>query len=491
MRELRASVTASFERARLALGGHPALDPVRRSLDDQMAKLRAPMTVALVGRVSCGKSTLVNALLGGYQVPTGVNELTLNIAILRYGAVPGLTVHYDDGRPPERHDLHELEALVGRQAQDLKGISHLEVVADLDQLRSFDLVDTVGLDAHFGDESGKTLGFLGRTGADVRSSSLTHAARADAIVLAFARGLNLDDAALLADFRGLDIAGLGPLNALGVLNKVEMGWSADRPDPFQDADRVAARLMSAPGVRTTMLTILPVAGLMASAAGTCTETDFADLTELSRLDPGELAERVDRGEIFFEYADIDVPGDRRADLVRRFSEFGVVTACALIRDGADLPALRSELADRSRLTTLRGLLLDHFGRRADVIKTTGALGWLRTLRPVGLPVRAEVAYGRALGELSLMEARESVALEQLKVLRDGYEGRLGLSPEDLEESRRVLGEHGGVEVSGDVGDRVRYWSELAFHPGFDVVTRNAARVVRAAYTNLAQRGSRQ
>jgi GTP-binding protein EngB required for normal cell division len=49
-------------------------------LEDQVERIRtrlqAPLTVAVAGRVSVGKSTLVNALLNSQIAPTGAGETT-------------------------------------------------------------------------------------------------------------------------------------------------------------------------------------------------------------------------------------------------------------------------------------------------------------------------------------------------------------------------------------------------------------------------------
>ncbi|WP_146108006.1 dynamin family protein [Actinokineospora auranticolor] len=118
---MRPQLASALERVKAVVGPEAGID-------ERLARLRAPMAVALVGRVSSGKSTLVNALLGAYRAPTGVQELTFTITVLRQGD-PGLTVHFRDGHT-ETRDLAELGSLatnIGDRQAFLSSIDHLEV----------------------------------------------------------------------------------------------------------------------------------------------------------------------------------------------------------------------------------------------------------------------------------------------------------------------------------------------------------------------------
>ncbi len=227
---LRERILAAFDQAAETLRGADCLGPAREAVSKQRSRVLASLRVVLVGRVSSGKSTLANALLGGYRVPTGVAELTYNVNWLRYGDRQRLAVHFRDGRPAEQHDISDLEQLTVRARQDswlhdyVTQIDFIEVFDPDLYLREFDLVDTPGLDSHFADDAANTLRFLGRDEGDVRRATLTSANEADALVLVFARGLARSEDDLLADFSGLDAA--SPIAAIGALTKVEYYWPA-------------------------------------------------------------------------------------------------------------------------------------------------------------------------------------------------------------------------------------------------------------------------
>ncbi|HEX2298205.1 MAG TPA: dynamin family protein, partial [Pseudonocardiaceae bacterium] len=54
-------------------------------LGEVVRRLAGPLQVALAGRISSGKSTLVNALIGRRVAPTGIGECTRLVTRFCYG----------------------------------------------------------------------------------------------------------------------------------------------------------------------------------------------------------------------------------------------------------------------------------------------------------------------------------------------------------------------------------------------------------------------
>ena len=504
---LRDRVTAAFSRADALLGTSPATRSTRDVLRAHRERFAAPLRVALVGRVSAGKSTLVNALLGKYRAPTGIEELTFNVNWLRYGRDPHVLIHFLGGADPERRDIEELEKLTVRARHDpglqeyLSRVDYLEVLDPAPELRHFEIVDTPGLDAAFAQDATNTLRFLGRSPDDIRAASLDHASRADAMILVFSAAVHAREAELLADFTGAGLGAAAPVTTVGALTKIESFWP--QADPLTEGRRVADSVMTSAGATRLLFDLRPVASLVAAGAATLTDEDYCNLAALATVEPGLLARRAGRAEFFAhrDYDDMPVPAPRRAALLRKMERYGVVLACQLLRDGVDTIAdLRAELLERSGLNSFRDLLLAHFGNRADVIKLDRVIQdvkKLRTATPAGMPPQDAVRMRDAVNAISELEYKEHVFAE-LAVLRDFYADRIHLAPDEVTDLLNVTGERGhqladrlGLPpgTQGQVAleaarRRLSHWAGATEDPFNDQATRNAARVVRRSYDYL-------
>jgi len=59
----------------------------------------------VLGDMKRGKSTFLNALIGENLLPSDVNPCTALLTVLRYGAEKKVTVHFNNGTPPEDIDF--------------------------------------------------------------------------------------------------------------------------------------------------------------------------------------------------------------------------------------------------------------------------------------------------------------------------------------------------------------------------------------------------
>jgi len=165
-------------------------------------RLARPLTIAIMGEFSAGKSTFVNALLGQTVAPMGVLPTTSTINVFRRGASGGARVHYRDGRiatlaaedvEPFLHGLDDTEAA---------RIRHVEIERTGGRVGNAAVVDTPGLNALDAYHEQVAREFLDEADAVVWLFSATRSGAAT-------------EAGMLASLRA------GGRQVLGVLNKVD------------------------------------------------------------------------------------------------------------------------------------------------------------------------------------------------------------------------------------------------------------------------------
>jgi len=501
----------AFDEAIARLGGDPGREELRLALAQASASIEVPMRVAVVGRIKAGKSTLLNALLGEEIAATGVEELTFNVNWFVHGERPSLVIHFKDGREPRPEPLGALHRLANRSednAELLRSIRHVEVRYPQEILTRLQLIDTPGFGSFFDQDSRNTLEFLGMSADDIDASTRNHAAGADAVLFLFARNLAASEQELVSDFQGAAIGDFTPVNAIAVLTKVDAYWSPDEPDhdPLTTGERVAGRIADEPGVDRLFHAVLPVCGLLAAGAATLTPADVAGLESLAKAPPDVLARRLRYAERFAtrDYPDLPVPAAEREPLLRKLGQYGIWVAAEAVRAGTSDPdALRAALLDRSGLPRLNGLVLSHFGNRATVIKSAGAVNRSRAACRQALRDLSGIdadAVAAASGRLEEFEVREHDVVE-LGLLRALYRdpNRLGLTPDEAAELLTVTGEDGpscgrrlGLdpcacpdEMLEAATARLRYWRRREGGFGLSSRTAHAVRTVVRSYERIA------
>jgi hypothetical protein len=469
---LLASAHAVLDRGTEVFAGDP---DTLALLDAHRDRLGGPLRVALAGSVKSGKSTLLNALVGEQIAPTGVGECTRLVTHYADAPSPRIAVVYRGGRRPEEPvelpALHRRGSLVldlDRLAVDRVAALHVDWPSQ--HLRDVTLVDTPGVDSAA--LEGRPRPWVGHGPEGAGDDE--HGGWGADVVVHLVRHLHEPDVAFLEAYGDRVAAGVGAAGTLVVLSRAdEVGGG--RLDAVMAAGQVARRYRTDPTLRPWCATTTTVAGLLAETARTLRGVEFTALRALARVERAELDEQLltaDRFVAAGHGADAaGLPEGTRLALLDRFGLFGVRLATSLLRRGIDdSGALAAELARRSGLDELRGLLGERFLARREVFQARAALlavdrlvrraraeePALAPVRPSPVPRGSRTASSWAPGpaavaalaaelERARTGAHEIVELDLLTTLRRrplAASVRRGSGTDLTEEAERLLGDHG-------------------------------------------------
>ena len=119
----------------------------QKSICDVDSRMREPMQLAIVGRISSSKSTLVNAILGKAEVVrTGHEAETFNVSWLKYGddSAP-IIVHFKSGKTQTiaRNEWADWASHQGQQSLKAE-VKYIEVTSSYEMLKYINIIDTPG-----------------------------------------------------------------------------------------------------------------------------------------------------------------------------------------------------------------------------------------------------------------------------------------------------------------------------------------------------------
>ena len=143
-----------------------------RDLLTRLAEDRFNLLV--VGRFSRGKSTLMNAILGGDLLPTGIVPLTSVITTVRYGSRQQVVLNFNDGGLRREVPLSQLANYVTQQSNpgNVKNVAYAEIELPVEVLRrGFFFVDSPGLGSSIAENTQTTERFLPQADAFVLVTS--------------------------------------------------------------------------------------------------------------------------------------------------------------------------------------------------------------------------------------------------------------------------------------------------------------------------------
>jgi Dynamin family len=333
------------------------------------------LRVVVAGRVSTGKSTLINALLKRRIAPTAAGECTRVVTWFRYGVPARADVVLTAG------DVSELPLAGGRLPEDLgtpvENVDSVVVYLPDEVLKHMTLIDTPGLSSVDEQRSDRTDALLA-----MHVATRGALAEADALVFLMSQTAREDDDRALSAFaeatRGVDASAARTIGVLSMADKVAGGNLGRARDL---AEGLAAAL------HPKVSTVIPLVALLGESAESLTERDAKNLERLAALGREERNLAVSDVDLFRELA-VAVPADEREHLLRMLDLFGIAHCLELIDAGnRGASALAEGLRELSGVGALRALLAKTFEARADLLKAHAALSALDHL--AWLPADAE------------------------------------------------------------------------------------------------------
>jgi GTP-binding protein EngB required for normal cell division len=342
------------------------------------------LRVAVAGRVSTGKSTLVNALLKRRVAPTAAGESTKAVTWFRYGVPARAEVVMNGGK------IRELPLVGGRLPEELgTPLDELEsVVVYLpdEVLKRLILIDTPGLSSIVEQRRDRTEALLA-----MHVATRTALAEADALVFLMSQTARQDDEKALVAFaeatRGVDASAVRTIGVLSKADKIA-GGNLKQAGSLAEAFTVA--------LHPKVATVVPVVALLGQTAEILTERDAKNLERLAALEPEDRDLAVSDVGLFRELGS-SVPADERERLLQLLDLFGIAHCLNLIAAGRTGAARLAEgLRELSGISTLRQLLAETFERQAELLKAHAAVSALE-----------RIAWQRA-------ESEATVVLESLR-----------------------------------------------------------------------------
>lgn len=431
------------------LAGHHLCADLARHTERLPAMFDTPFTIAIVGRMRTGKSSLINALIGADLAVIGVNETTATINWFRHGGPDSAATFravWKD-RPAETFPLAELHRWVG-DSQCARVTKSLEFFAAVPFLRSANVVDTPGTRSVLEAHTAATEEFLA-----IRCERDTQAAgdSADAVVYVLPPVARESDQDLLEAFeRTSRIPGSSPYNSLAVVHKWE---TQESDDPYENALRKCERVRKAIG--GLVADVFPVSAPLGRAAERFGADFWEAMFALYETPQVALSDLLMQEKDFMNWEEpacpLSVAARRslRTDYELPWASFKAVAAIAKRRKPADPNELRALIAEAGGISKLRELLERRFLTRSRLIKVFGVLAKAREpcqvalvrlrnhkVRQTALLEEAERAIGPLTAAVHSGAGDLEPALRYLRETRQTVEREA----RDTAESLRRLGE---------------------------------------------------
>lgn len=452
------------------------------------------MQLAIIGKISSSKSTLVNAILEKDELmSTGVKEVTYNVGWLKYGAPDSdIILHYKDGsiKKKSRKEFASLSADTSNA--EIDNIRYIETFDDSEILKEINIIDTPGLDAKREKDSQNTLDFISMV-------------RPDAVVMLFTHAVSESVLDVVRQFNTGTT--LNPLNAIGILSKIDVLWQETVPR-VQSALQIGRKMIDNhkrkdKTLSKTLFELYPISALLYLAATTITDNDIQDIQTAVDEAGSQFFKSLNAMPKFLEDMSFSLSIERRQDLTRKMGLYGIWLIAQEILNFRDctLQHVKELFKNESGATEFRKSLYNHFGSRAKLIKLESVF---QHIAQAINHTRARTQNEKDNHQLSAIEQKvfdifSSMVHEhhEYEMLTRIYSGELNIDEDIVEEFRALCGEHGNSapamlrlpsgtpieELLETARIRERGWrKEIALEPDPD--EREWMNVILKSYSNL-------
>ncbi|GEM_PF-3266583 len=418
------------------LGKVPATAHLVKDVDQLLDSADSPFTVAVLGQMRSGKSTLLNALMGRDLAVVGDEETTATTNWFKYTDVPELAesfnVHWREppagSAPQETVPLSEITRWTGDSVL-ARSTRYLEFFAPSPFLKEANIVDTPGTRSVIHDHTDKVLELISGTLAEkeryeerLADESKRQARGADAIVYVLMSLERQNDLTWLEEFERLTrTPGTHPFNSIGVVHKWETVF--DSRDAWARVQKKTEQMRRA--FLGTISCLIPVSAPLGILAERLKD-DSRFWSELLRLGRDSTPESIEFILYLENYFLDDVQGcsltsDQRRALWNRilavYPGLPWATLQVLVRSAQDFghgggEELRRRVFEMSGMPRLKAELSERYFARSKMIKAFSILSkaWLPCQSAQTILRNRKVALSNLIGR-----ARESSALLRARI----------------------------------------------------------------------------
>ena len=166
-----------------------------------------------------------------------------------------------------------------------------------------------------------------------------------------------------------------PLNAVGVLAKIDVLWQEDferKKTPLEIGSRMSTNRMSKDElIKKTLFNIYPISALLYLASSQFNDTLFDDIRAVAESDSSAVRQALKSVPNFLkEDININLSSDKRKQLIEQLGLYGVYLVIQLLNSDKSLTV--NDVKERFKLesgaTEFSKILHNHFGARAKLIK---------------------------------------------------------------------------------------------------------------------------